>query len=967
MSIAAARPADIGTNDEAKILLAKLIRLRGRKNRREFLVRYHLWLSPHLIIQLADKARELLRIDARESLALSESAIDIAQILGDELAMAHAIRMKANAKYALGFHWPAVELYRDAIQRFRRCGEKAELGRTLSVSILSLTLCGEYDAAFEAGEQARAVFNGLGDELRLARLEINLGTVYYRQDRFAEALDCYKRAYRVVLDRQDVEGIGVVLSNMAVCLISVGDFPEALQTHQEAREVCQKHGMPRLVAQADYNIAYLYYLRGEYSRAIDMLRSTRAACEDTGDRYHHALCNLDLSELYLELNLSSEASDLARQANAEFADLGMGYERAKTLAFEAIALSQQNQTTQSLKTFAQSREIFVSEKNLVWPSLIDLYQALVLFNEGRLREAARLARAAMIFFDSSLLPAKATLCRLLLARIAQSEGDLRTAEAECLGALDKVKNLQTPLLQHQAFLLMGKVHAASGSSSDAYSCFRASRHALETLRNNVRGQELKLAFLKNRLEVYEMLVDACLERPSEASLNEAFGYIEEAKSRILIDQMLRPATEVGQSSQSGHARSIRDLRGELSWYHSLIELEQLKSENRSPQRLRRLEGRVRRREKDLIGRLQEIGGDALNSGVAEFENVALDNVRQSIAPDTQIIEYFQSGDRLLACLLSRDRLEIVPVTLVSRLSEALRLLKFHISKFRLGSEYTTAFRDPLIHSARSHLKYLYDELLAPIKHCLKKSHLLIIPHGSLHYVPFHALFDGERYLIDQHTVSYSPSASIYWVCRKQRVNTSGCTLLMGIPDLKAPLIEKEILSLGSILPDAKTYLGAAATDDVLRKEGPASRIVHIATHGEFRQDNPLFSSIRLGSSYLSVYDLYELRLPAELVTLSGCATGLNAVAAGDELIGLARGLFQAGAQSLLLSLWDAHDASTANFMCRFYGHLQQGTDRAGAVRHAMLEVREECPHPYHWASFVLMGNHGPLAGGSKSV
>jgi CHAT domain-containing protein len=189
---------------------------------------------------------------------------------------------------------------------------------------------------------------------------------------------------------------------------------------------------------------------------------------------------------------------------------------------------------------------------------------------------------------------------------------------------------------------------------------------------------------------------------------------------------------------------------------------------------------------------------------------------------------------------------------------------------------------------------------------------------------------------------------------------------MGIPDLKAPLIEKEILSLGSILPDAKTYLGAVATDDVLRKEGPASRIVHIATHGQFRQDNPLFSSIRLGSSYLSVYDLYELRLPAELVTLSGCATGLNEVAAGDELIGLARGLFQAGAQSLLLSLWDAHDASTANFMCRFYGHLQQGTDRAGAVRHAMLEVREECPHPYHWASFVLMGNHGPLAG-SKPV
>ena len=123
----------------------------------------------------------------------------------------------------------------------------------------------------------------------------------------------------------------------------------------------------------------------------------------------------------------------------------------------------------------------------------------------------------------------------------------------------------------------------------------------------------------------------------------------------------------------------------------------------------------------------------------------------------------------------------------------------------------------------------------------------------------------------------------------------------------------------------------------------------------------MFSSIRLGGSYLSLYDLYQLRLPAELVTLSGCATGLNVVAAGDELIGLARGLFQAGAQSLLLSLWDAHDESTAQFMRGFYGRLQQGLDKAGAVKQAMLEVRERCPHPYQWAPFILMGGYGPLA------
>src|SRR5205823_11306279 len=130
------------------------------------------------------------------------------------------------------------------------------------------------------------------------------------------------------------------------------------------------------------------------------------------------------------------------------------------------------------------------------------------------------------------------------------------------------------MLKHQAFLLMGHIHAASGNQADAYSCFRAARHALETLRSNVRGQELKLAFLKNRLEVYEVLVNVCLQNPSEASLQEAFGYIEDAKSRILMGQMLRPAVSLGeQGGQNSLVLRIGSLRDELNWYYSLIELE----------------------------------------------------------------------------------------------------------------------------------------------------------------------------------------------------------------------------------------------------------------------------------------------------------------------------------------------------------------------------------------------------------
>src|SRR4029077_2088937 len=109
------------------------------------------------------------------------------------------------------------------------------------------------------------------------------------------------------------------------------------------------------------------------------------------------------------------------------------------------------------------------------------------------------------------------------------------------------------------------------------------------------------------------------------------------------------------------------------------------------------------------------------------------------------------------------------------------------------------------------------------------------------------------------------------------VNAAGDSLILGVPDDRTPAIRTEVDALARILPNAKLFLGDDATEDVLQTCGPRSKTVHIATHGYFRQDNPMFSSIRLGTSHLSLYDMAHLQLPVELVVLSGCATGLNVV------------------------------------------------------------------------------------------
>ena len=940
-------------------LMGELSNLADDAARTRYIASHPRLVRDAVVSQINELVRGKLRENAREALFLAEASVLLARRLRNQEALGRSLRSKANALYMLGDNQAALDIHQEALQIFRKIGNAEEEARTLIPSIQPFILLGKYDQAFAAAEDAKKIFRALGDDKRWGHVEINVGNIYHRQDRFEEGLACYERAYEMLLPFRDAEGLAVALYNMAVCLITLNDFPRALATYQRAREMCVQHGMTLLVTQSDYNIAYLYYLRGEYSRAIEMLLATRAECEKNGDAHVLALCYLDLAEIYLELNLSTEARDSAHEGYLRFQKLGMGYEEAKCQAYEAMALSQLGKALRSLELFTQARAKFVSEKNLVWPWLMDLYQAVVLYNEGRLFEARRQCAGAATFFDTSFLPSKAILCHLLLARLSLRTGELAAAKADCLRALERLGNLEAPVLRYQAQFLMGQVQQASGDPSGAYDSCQKARGALETLRSSLRGDELKIAFMKNRLEVYESLVEICLlAGDQQNAAEESFSYIEMAKSRSLAELLMRsgPAVAIANPGQSELVRRIREMREELNWYYRRIELEQLRAEEPSPARIEKLQQEALAHENELLHVLREVpqSGDIVQPDAPAMSSLAA--IRAALPPDAALVEYFTLKDQFIAAIVTRENLEIVPLTPSSRVVNLLRLFHFQISKFKLGADYTQTFEQSMLESVQAHLRQLYDEVLGPLRDRLRaQKHLVIVPHGVLHYLPFHALFDGAAYLVDSFTISYAPSASVFAHCQEKPALVAGGALVLGVPDAQAPFIREEVESVAGILPDAELIVGSGATAQVLRERGLHSRLIHIATHGRFRQDNPMFSAIRLGDAYLNLYDLYQLKLNAELVTLSGCATGMNVVTAGDELLGLIRGLLYAGAHSLLLTLWDVHDQTTADFMACFYRRLQEGSSKASALQGAMKELRERHPHPYHWAPFTLTG------------
>src|SRR4029077_14229113 len=157
---------------------------------------------------------------------------------------------------------------------------------------------------------------------------------------------------------------------------------------------------------------------------------------------------------------------------------------------------------------------------------------------------------------------------LLLARIDLGTGDAQSARKHCGAAMERLSGLEIPILDYQANFLIGQAYTAAGDMQSDASSYQQARNAHETMRCSLRKDELKIAFMRNRAEVYERLVEICLSgKKGQSAPREAFEYIELAKSRSLMElifQGTQTAPDVS-TSQSGLVRRIRDLREELNW------------------------------------------------------------------------------------------------------------------------------------------------------------------------------------------------------------------------------------------------------------------------------------------------------------------------------------------------------------------------------------------------------------------
>jgi CHAT domain-containing protein len=334
-----------------------------------------------------------------------------------------------------------------------------------------------------------------------------------------------------------------------------------------------------------------------------------------------------------------------------------------------------------------------------------------------------------------------------------------------------------------------------------------------------------------------------------------------------------------------------------------------------------------------------------------------------IGKDAALVEFHTLADQIIALVWRAgwDAPQLIALAIDSDRLRYRYLLPYE-------QEVINHFHHTQIARRETHNAWLAlgEELLAPLEPALGDASLVyLIPHSYLHILPLHALSVRGKPFIAERAVAYAPSAAVL----ARAVDLTGFGNLSGLSALVmgyALRAEERPTFIGEALEVANLFgvqplVDGAATRAALAQHAPHSQIIHLSCHGAFDADDPLASAVLLADGTFTAREWMRLRLDADLVTLSACQLAFSETNRGDDLVGMARALFYAGASSLLLALWSVRSDTTKAWMVDFYKRVwRNGVKQqplAFAHRAATLELMRAHPNdPYIWAPFVLMGN-----------
>lgn len=820
------------------------------------------------------------------------------------------------------------------------------------------TICyqlGDPEGALRHWTRAMEIREAMGDHAAVARALVNIGGMEAFLGRNASAIGKLERALAFHEERRDENEIGNSLGNLGIAYLNVGRYQDAVRAYSRALELKRKVGDAAGVAKAWTMLGVASTRLGDFARALDALDRGLQLAREAGDAQDVtvALVNLGTCRELLGDFDAAEAAYRESLRIAEERGLAEHEWRAHTLL--GVLYERRGENEKFLA--AQKRALAIlgaSSTDVAAAASVRVNLGVALDRLGRAEEAlAAYAEAEPLLRASSNGEA---LCRLLMSRgtLHRDAGRLPEAEASLAEALRVAEDFEDRRGQAETLERMAELRLLRGDPEGAVELARRGSGIGSLLTvglDSEAGAQARehwagIEELGARAAVLAGDADAALgfvEAGRAASLRESLCARDTLLDTV-VPADLRAELDCAGDDERIALRAYREARA-AGDRKEIREKRTALDEARA-----RLQAAVER-----VERRARASADLVRAGPD-----SVDAIRGHLAEGQALVLYELAGDAALAVVVERKGVRVVPLGPEERVEEACDRL--------VGG------KPPYVDE--SALPEARELLVAPLGLGSDVTRVLVSPKGRTAYVPWCLLLPARE-------VSLVPSGTVYGKLRAEAGLRGEDVLALGDPEYgSTPNPRDALLARGAAAPSPLPatraeveaiadvpLLGAGATEGALRKalDGRARwRAVHFACHGLVDPERPMLSALALAPTgedggFLTVLEVFRMRIRADLVVLSACDTGRGRIYRSEGVVGLARAFMTAGAPRVLCSLWKVDDAATQALMVRFYESWKpdegEGPGAAAALEAAREFVRghERWSHPYYWAGWVLWG------------
>lgn len=908
-------------------------------------------------------------------------------------------------------HRGAIVLYLEARPLFRELGDHLSEASTLNNLGANFSELKRFDKAIEYYKQALTIWEELSDlgskvdTLRnIGREYDNLGEKQQARKYLGEALDL---AREITDSRREAD----VLSLHARVWRSLGDNETALGYLQTALDRYREIGLLRREASTLNRIGVILGQEGKLQEALEAYRYALKIFEDFNYKEGQAATLNNLGTIHIILGEFEVARDLFEKTLQLNQELGQRNREATALNNIGYLLELMGDVEGALDRYQQALSILEEVKD-------DRTKAYSLENVARVHSVLGEHAKSLELLDLALAIRRALKDRrgeayaLDTLGIAQhARGDTETAITTFEQALACARETGDFRAEAGVLQRLARAERAVGRLAAAREHIKQALEIAESARANVSSQELRYAFFASKRPQYEFYVDLLLDlheqNPTAGYDATALQVSESARARGLLELLTEAQVDVRQGIDSALKERERAIMARLSHLQTeLLEMRSAQEANRAL--IAQLVEALDEAEHDRRELEEEIRRRHPRYASLQYpQPLGLDEIRDLLDSETALLEYTLGQEASVLFVVTREGLITYPLAsaeeIYARVDEMRGLLA------QPGHSHRSDF-EKVAHA-------LYRLLIAPAEPVIAaKTRLLIAPDAALYSLSFEALlprpFSAPRlrdldYLLRRWSVSYVPSASVLASLEEPSRDGAASDTALAFLAFGDPLVEfgatgeapanwpadrsgdsevrhfltdsegwdvsrlknsgSEVSGIGQLFPPeaVKIFLREEATEENAKSAAylQHARLIHFATHGLISEQQPQRSGLVLTldedpaeDGLLQVYEIFNLRLNADLVVLSACETGLGKEVRGEGLIGLSRAFLYAGTPRVVVSLWQVADHSTPDLMVRFYGRLTQGMNKAEALRQAKLEMLEgRFAHPYYWAPFILIG------------